>query len=260
MAGLASKWAPDTDLVNRAVKQDKVPKREQPTKLVSKWADEKVTQKPEKHKGEGKHKAVEEKKHDEKKHDEKKHDEKLKRKPRPKSRNRRNSLETQATSPSAYPSPPTTADGKEKKKSHEAESDDEKGPMTSSAKVLAARLGVVEPKSPKKAKPRKEREQRHKEPEKKPMTAAAQSLALRIGAVEPKNAHEEDKPVSYAQASRRPKSKYLTPRQKKDMQEQEQRALEDAARDEKLKAEVQAMFDKMDNKSSSWADIDWADE
>lgn len=84
--------------------------------------------------------------------------------------------------------------------------------------------------------------------EKGPMTDAARSLALRIGAPD-----KGDKK----------QSKYMTPRQKKELaariereKKEHKKIEEDKERQAQLQKEVQEMFDKMSDKSTSWADIE----
>lgn len=284
MAGLASRWADSAPLVDEALHQDKSkdkPRKSEPkpAKLVSKWATDKPEESPE---------------------------EKARPKARLRGRHRRNSLDAQHK---AYPTPPTTAEGREKtaeKQERHDRSDKDKGdkhrrqkshdkkelspdrPMSEAASVLAGRLGMPRPTGPKgRAKsplraPKKNRERRDSvdrrderrdrrdsvdKADRSPMTPAGQALAMRIGPAQPEDdgfvtTDEEDDKPSYAQALRT-KSKYLTPKQKRELKEQEKRAKvekEKSAKEEQLKAEVQAMFDKMGDKTTNWADIDWADE
>lgn len=92
--------------------------------------------------------------------------------------------------------------------------------------------------------------------EKGPMTDAAKSLALRIGAVQSQPKPKVDAPK---EPKEEPKSRYLTPKQKKLLQEkikQEKLREEEAEKERRLKEEVKAMFEEMDSGNTNWADIE----
>ncbi|KAF3994220.1 hypothetical protein FT663_00190 [Candidozyma haemuli var. vulneris] len=111
----------------------------------------------------------------------------------------------------------------------------EKGPMTDAAKAVSMRIGIAtnEPEAPKKAQaPREQKEPR--------------------GAKEPKAPKEPKE-------SKEPKATYMTPKQKKlllEKQKQEKLRGEQAEKERKIREEVKAMFDQMEDKSTNWADID----
>ncbi|KAM9910597.1 hypothetical protein OXX69_004341 [Metschnikowia pulcherrima] len=110
------------------------------------------------------------------------------------------------------------------------------------------------------------------------MTAAAQSFALRIGVpVQDTQKNHHHTTTRNANVSKthnfgdngtpgREKgtptgssSRYMTPKQKRALEEQEKQAKltkEQELKEAKLKAEVQSMFEKMSDKSSSWADLE----
>lgn len=86
------------------------------------------------------------------------------------------------------------------------------------------------------------------------MTPAAQTMALRLGVA-----------AGNSSTPREPKktSKYMTPKQKKELaaREQNERARAEkekanAQKEARLQQEVQELFDKMNDKSTSWADFE----
>lgn len=256
MSKLASRWATEETLVKEAINQDSHGKHRKPsvnssslksTVLPSKWADAPLSPTEPKTK-KSSHKS-----------------------------NHR------------LPSPPNTAEGDEKlpKKRAGRHEKEAKEPMTEFAKSFADRLGVAE----KPAKgysshnekhegrargPRRGKGQaKHEEPatdgeilhEKGPMTDAAKAMALRIGVPQHRKSESlqaEDADVDHhGRKDNKKQLKYMTPRQKKDLAarlEKEKRELElreeNANREVKLKQEVQEMFDKMSDKTTSWADFE----
>lgn len=97
--------------------------------------------------------------------------------------------------------------------------------------------------------------------QKEPMSAAGRAFALRIGKPDP---NDDDGFVTTDSEPEEPKKgvqpgKYLTPKQKRArlvQQKEQERAAEQAEREAKLKLEVQLMFEKMSDKSQSWADLE----
>lgn len=139
--------------------------------------------------------------------------------------------------------------------------------MSEAAKSFAARLGTpvhdkVPPKGPKGARDARRKSDFksdfEKSPEEKgPFTPAARSMASRIGTKNDSDGFAStDEDIS---DDGKPKVKYLTPKQKRELANKIKAAklqLQQAKRDAELQEEVRAMFEKMSDKSTSWADIE----
>lgn len=101
--------------------------------------------------------------------------------------------------------------------------------------------------------------------DKGPMTDAARSLALRIGVPAKEDGLRKQDRHSAKELENGPKKqeRYVTPRQKRELaaridreKKEFKRLEEDRQKQAKLQKEVQEMFDKMSDKSTSWADIE----
>lgn len=135
---------------------------------------------------------------------------------------------------------PTDKTGHHVSFGHENDDDENsRGPMTDAAKSFALRLGVpVKEPASSTSKHHNSQNDRH--------TTRRDSHG--------NGAYKNEKPASALSGS-----KYMTPKQKRALEEQEKRAKltkEQELKEEKLKEEVKHMFEKMSDKSTSWADLE----
>ncbi|GBL51166.1 hypothetical_protein [Candidozyma auris] len=137
----------------------------------------------------------------------------------------------------------------------------EKEPMTEAARSLAMRIGVpaAEPNDAKEKasaqKPRRQsvgREDRHSHGRRNQHRPQAQPHASKENS-QAQQSHKQ------GQGQFETQSKYMTPKQKKLLQEKmrlEELKAAELEKERKIKEEVKAMFEQMEDKSTNWADID----
>lgn len=262
MTGLASKWATDDSLVTKAVEQDSHI-RSKPREKAKPQEKPKVQEKP----------VSQEKPA---LHDKPKQQPKPQEKiavERPKGPREKTKLPSRwADSPaepelpknakkgkkphSGLPTPPTTAESddhskrrrsRRKSKDHEPED-------------LAHRTEKTDKQTEKK---HKDRPRRQSKDERGPLTPAAQALALRIGVPKKDESDEFVSTDEDVSDDGKPKAKYMTPKQKQELANRmkaEKARAQQAKKDAALQEEVRLMFEKMSDKSRSWADIEDEDE
>ncbi|GEQ72558.1 hypothetical protein JCM33374_g6245 [Metschnikowia sp. JCM 33374] len=133
------------------------------------------------------------------------------------------------------------------------ESDEEPpaGHMSDAAKSFALRIGVPTKDS---GSPRKQAHGSHKEsasPRKQTPGTRSEKHGFSYASAATSTTKQEN--------STSTSSKYMTPKQKRALEEQERQAKlaqEQAVKDAKIKAEVQSMFEKMSDKTTNWADFE----
>lgn len=287
MSGLASRWATETSLVNKAESQDKkiqnteadnqrknstkIASSKSPKKLESKWAnvsDDETNKKS--NKGErGDRGERGNRRHNELNKTSNKHH---KHSQGPRNRSDKN----------------THLDKKENRKSFEVQEDDFKE-MSEAGKSFAARLGKgnglnnskslhSKNSSTSRTSTRKgslvndednsdnefkttdqgnsdNKESKEKLPE---MGAAGRSLAARLGQVS-----LDEKPSSNPSDNAAPKKQYLTPKQRKELKDKEEQSKQQFKQQQleeekkaKAKAELDQLMAEMADSNSSWADIE----